>query len=192
MRVAPNNDELMSDGRAHMLSSVTNIAPRVPNKIRAASEAGNSAPASFIEGIFLSNWGRFAILLAVSKVGRATRFHRFTDAVGNLRRRLAALPGMIRLESTRRLAGPKIVALAAFLKAVDAEDQGALEERSIVEYWRMEYRAPCWAPGERWRSDFRPGWFHDSIRWGVDFRAVGAFVKSWVGQRPAAAAGPPH
>ena len=108
-----------------------------PAKIDAAVEAirthqpgGN--PLS-MEGILLRDadileqLGAIAILRTVSKVGRDTRFPRFTEAVANLKKSLATLPAMIRLESTRELAGPKIAALEAFLTAVEAEDQGALE-----------------------------------------------------------------
>jgi uncharacterized protein len=57
----------------------------------------------------------------VSKVGRDTRSPRFTDAVAVLRRNLEELPGKIRLESTRRLAEPRIAILQQFLRAVDDE-----------------------------------------------------------------------
>ena len=86
-----------------------------------------------IEGVILRDadileqLGAIAILRTVSKVGRDTRFPRFTEAVANLRKVLAAAPAMIRLDSTRRLASPKIQALKFFLNAVEAEHQGALE-----------------------------------------------------------------
>jgi uncharacterized protein len=57
----------------------------------------------------------------VSKVGRDTRFPRFTDAVTMLRRNLEELPGKIRLASTQRLAQPRIEILQQFLRAVDDE-----------------------------------------------------------------------
>ena len=85
-----------------------------------------------VEGVILRDadileqLGAIAILRTVSKVGRDTRFHRFTDAVVNLKKMQETLPAMIRLESTRALAGPKIAALMEFLRAVEAEDQGAL------------------------------------------------------------------
>jgi len=86
-----------------------------------------------IEGIILRDadtleqLGAIAILRTVSKVGRDTRFARFTEAVANLKKTLATVPAMIRLDATRALAQPKIVALQSFLDAVGAEDQGALE-----------------------------------------------------------------
>jgi len=69
----------------------------------------------------LEQLGAIGILRTVSKVGRDTRFPRFTEAVAVLRRNLAELPGKIRLESTRRLAEPRIAILRAFLQAVDDE-----------------------------------------------------------------------
>ena len=75
----------------------------------------------------LEQLGAIAVLRTVSKVGRDTRFPRFTEAVANLQKMLIGLPAMIRLESTQVIAGPKIAGLERFLEAVAAEDQGALE-----------------------------------------------------------------
>jgi uncharacterized protein len=69
----------------------------------------------------LEQLGAIGILRTVSKVGRDTRFPRFTDAIAALRRSLDELPGKILLESTRRLAEPRIRILADFLTAVAAE-----------------------------------------------------------------------
>ncbi len=69
----------------------------------------------------LEQLGAIGILRTVSKVGRDTRFHRFTDAIRVLRRNLDELPGKIRLASTRRLAQGRIEILKLFLKAVDEE-----------------------------------------------------------------------
>ena len=107
------------------------------SKIDAVVEAIRTHQPAFepltLEGVILRDadileqLGAIAILRTVSKVGRDTRFHRFTDAMGNLRTMLELLPGMVRLESTRRLAKPKIAAMVGFLRAVEAEDQGSLE-----------------------------------------------------------------
>ena len=75
----------------------------------------------------LEQLGAIAILRTVSKVGRDTRFPRFTDAIANLNKAFATLPERIRLDSTRALAQPKLAALQAFITAVKEEDQGALE-----------------------------------------------------------------
>jgi uncharacterized protein len=65
--------------------------------------------------------GAIGILRTVSKIGRDTRFPRFTDAAAVLLRNLDELPGKIRLEPARRLAEPRIRILADFLAAVAAE-----------------------------------------------------------------------
>ena len=62
----------------------------------------------------LEQLGAVGILRTVSKVGRDTRFTRFTDAVAALQRSLNELPGKIRLETTRRLAEPRIRVLNVF------------------------------------------------------------------------------
>ena len=69
----------------------------------------------------LEQLGAVGILRTVSKVGRDTRFPRFTDAVAVLRRNLEQLPGQLRLQSARRLAEPRVVALRQFLQAVHDE-----------------------------------------------------------------------
>jgi uncharacterized protein len=69
----------------------------------------------------LEQLGAIGILRTVSKVGRDTRFPRFTDAASALQRSLDELPGKILLESTRRLAEPRIRILRDFLAAVHDE-----------------------------------------------------------------------
>jgi uncharacterized protein len=69
----------------------------------------------------LEQLGAIGILRTVSKVGRDTRFPRFTDAEAALRRNLDELPDKILLESTRRLAEPRIRMLREFLGAVRDE-----------------------------------------------------------------------
>ncbi len=69
----------------------------------------------------LEQLGAVGILRIVSKVGRDTRFPRFTDAVAVLQRNLDVLPGKLRLESARRLAAPRIAILRQFLEAVHDE-----------------------------------------------------------------------
>ena len=85
-----------------------------------------------IEGIILRDadileqLGAIGILRTVCKVGRDSRFHTFTDAVNSLQRTLATLPPRIKLQRTRALAEPKIIALRNFLAAVDDESHNAL------------------------------------------------------------------
>ena len=83
-------------------------------------------PAS-IEGVILRDadileqLGAVGILRTVCKVGRDTRFHTFSDAVGALRKAAQVLPGQIRLESTRELMLARARVLEEFLGAVDSE-----------------------------------------------------------------------
>jgi uncharacterized protein len=74
----------------------------------------------------LEQLGAVGILRIVSKVGRDTRFSRFTDAVAILRCNLDELPGKIRLASARRLAQSRIETLRQFLRAVDDEAGSSL------------------------------------------------------------------
>ncbi|MBT9330428.1 HD domain-containing protein [Paracidobacterium acidisoli] len=69
----------------------------------------------------LEQLGAVGIFRTVSKVGRDTRFAHFSDAAAALRRALDDLPKHIRLDSTRRLAEPRIRILQAFLDAADDE-----------------------------------------------------------------------
>lgn len=69
----------------------------------------------------LEQLGAIGILRAVAKVGRDSRYSTFTPAIAFLERNLATLPAQIRLESTRRLAAPKIGLLRAFLDGVRSE-----------------------------------------------------------------------
>src|SRR5271154_2806667 len=74
----------------------------------------------------LEQLGAIGILRAVSKVGRDTRYTRFSDIPPVLRKALAELPPKLRLKRARELAAPKLSALAGFLQAVDAEASGLL------------------------------------------------------------------
>lgn len=69
----------------------------------------------------LEQLGSIGILRSVSKVGRDTRYGRFSEIVPVLRKALADLPPRLRLESTRALARPRLEVLASFLQAVDSE-----------------------------------------------------------------------
>ncbi|MBS1875792.1 MAG: phosphohydrolase [Acidobacteria bacterium] len=74
----------------------------------------------------LEQLGAIGILRQACKVGRDTRFTTFTPAVNSLRKALETLPALIALDSTRRLAQPRISALRTFLEAVDRESGSAL------------------------------------------------------------------
>jgi uncharacterized protein len=74
----------------------------------------------------LEQLGAIGILRAVSKVGRDTRYARFSEIVPVLKKGLTELPPRLRLKRAQELAVPKIRVLADFLKAVDAEAGEAL------------------------------------------------------------------
>ena len=107
-----------------------------PEKIPAVLEAirthqPQDRPAS-LEAVILRDadileqLGAMGILRTVAKVGRDTRYGTFTPAIDLLELTLAQLPGLIRLDTTRELAAPRIELLRSFLHAVAAEAQGHL------------------------------------------------------------------
>jgi uncharacterized protein len=69
----------------------------------------------------LEQLGAVGILRNVSKVGRDTRYARFSEIVPVLRKALAELPPRLRTSRARELAQPSIALLTAFLRAVDDE-----------------------------------------------------------------------
>jgi uncharacterized protein len=72
----------------------------------------------------LEQLGAIAVLRTVSKMGRDTRFVRYADAVRVLRKNAEELPAQLELASARRLAGPRVETLKAFLAAAEAEADG--------------------------------------------------------------------
>ena len=74
----------------------------------------------------LEQLGAIGILRTVSKVGRDTRYARFSEIEPVLRKALENLPGKLRLERARQLAAPKIRLLADFVSGMDQEARGAL------------------------------------------------------------------
>jgi uncharacterized protein len=69
----------------------------------------------------LEQLGAVGILRAVCKVGRDTRYPTFSAVVPGLRKALETLPGLLRLESAKMLAEPRVRVLQEFLAAVEAE-----------------------------------------------------------------------
>jgi uncharacterized protein len=69
----------------------------------------------------LEQLGAVGILRGVCKVGRDTRFATLSAIVPTLRKALESLPELLRLESAKALAVPRIQVLKEFLTAVDAE-----------------------------------------------------------------------
>jgi uncharacterized protein len=72
----------------------------------------------------LEQLGAVGILRIVSKVGRDTRFVRFSDALQVLRRNAEELPAKLQLASARRLAEPRIARMRDILEAATAEADG--------------------------------------------------------------------
>ena len=69
----------------------------------------------------LEQLGAIGALRAFSKVGRDTRYARWSDVVPVLERALRELPGKLRLARSRELTGSRVEALRAFLDAILAE-----------------------------------------------------------------------
>jgi uncharacterized protein len=74
----------------------------------------------------LEQLGAIGILRIVAKIGRDTRYQTFTDAAATLRKNLADLPGMLRLESAQMLVRPRVALLKAFLHELEQEAHDAL------------------------------------------------------------------
>lgn len=98
--------------------------PAVIEVIRGHIPGGNPAT---LEGVIirdadiLEQLGAAGILRNVSKVGRDTRFRIFPEAIRVLEKNLETLPGLLRLPVSRKLAGPRVQVLRAFLEAAKAE-----------------------------------------------------------------------
>jgi uncharacterized protein len=72
----------------------------------------------------LEQLGAVAILRTVSKVGRDTRFIRFSDALRVLHQNAENLPGVLRLQTARNRAVARVEFLRSFLAATEAEGNG--------------------------------------------------------------------
>jgi uncharacterized protein len=72
----------------------------------------------------LEQLGAIGALRAFIKVGRDTRYPDYSAVVPAVARAVAVLPGKLRLESARRLAGPRVELSRALLAAI-ADEAGA-------------------------------------------------------------------
>lgn len=103
--------------------------PAVLEAIRTHMPSGNPTT---LEGTILRDadileqLGAVGVLRTACKIGRDTRFVAFFDAVRSLRRAVEELPARLCLESSRRLAAPRIEVLRAFLDAAEEEGGGDL------------------------------------------------------------------
>jgi uncharacterized protein len=69
----------------------------------------------------LEQLGAVGALRGLVKVGRDTRYPTYSSVLPVLRRAAAELPGKLRLESSMRLAAPRVEALLMILAAIDEE-----------------------------------------------------------------------
>jgi uncharacterized protein len=69
----------------------------------------------------LEQLGAVAILRTISKTGRDTRFIRFGDCLKVLKRNLAELPQLLKLDLAKNMAEPRIATLRAFIEAAESE-----------------------------------------------------------------------
>jgi uncharacterized protein len=103
---------------------------KIPAVVEAIRTHQPSAEPTTFEGLLLRDadileqLGAVGILRTVSKVGRDTRFIVFSDALRMLRKNTDELSGQMRLDTTRQLAHPRIVAIKAFLDAAEMERNG--------------------------------------------------------------------
>jgi len=95
------------------------IAGHLPSATPCGIEAVLLRDADILEQL-----GAVGILRNVSKVGRDTRFHTYSDAVALLRRNARELPGKLQLPQSRKAAEPRLRVLEAFLESAAEEAQG--------------------------------------------------------------------
>ena len=74
----------------------------------------------------LEQLGAIGLLRAICKVGRDTRYARFSDVLPVLKSALADLPPSLRTGRAKELAAPKIRLMSEFLEALDREAGNAL------------------------------------------------------------------
>lgn len=105
-------------------------AAKIPGVLEVIRAHLPSAQPLTFEGVLLRDadileqLGAAGILRLVAKVGRDTRFVRFSDALRVLRRNAEQLPAQLQLPTARRLAEPRLDVLRAFLAAAAAEKAG--------------------------------------------------------------------
>jgi len=104
--------------------------PAVVEAIRTHQPKDN--PTS-IEGIILRDadileqLGAVTVLRTVCKIGRDTRFKIFPDALKVMQKNAETLPAQLKLEASRKLAAPRLLALQQFLAAAEAENCAAFD-----------------------------------------------------------------
>lgn len=110
-----------------ILSQCAFPAAKVPAVLEAIRTHLPSANPATFEGTLLRDadileqLGAVGILRIVSKVGRDTRFVRFSDALRVMEKNAEELPRLLKLDSARRLALPRLDTLKQFLRAAESE-----------------------------------------------------------------------
>jgi uncharacterized protein len=125
------------DSLAYALCETPKLLPqfgfpveKIPAVVEAIRTHQPSAQPTCFEGLLLRDadileqLGAIGILRTVSKVGRDTRFVRFTDALMVLRRNLEQLPSQLRLPTARDLVEPRLQLLRSFLDGAEVEADG--------------------------------------------------------------------
>jgi uncharacterized protein len=103
---------------------------KIPAAIEVIRTHLPSAEPTCFEGILLRDadileqLGAVSVLRTVSKVGRDTRFVRFSDALRLLRANANGLPAKLRLPAAQRMATIRVKVLTAFLTAAETEGTG--------------------------------------------------------------------
>jgi uncharacterized protein len=74
----------------------------------------------------LEQLGAIGALRALVKVGRDTRYPTYSSVLPVLKNAAEQLPGLLRLEHARELAGPRVEVLRTLVAAIETEADGAL------------------------------------------------------------------
>jgi len=127
-----NNVEYAAQRAPEILANTGFPAGKVEAVVRAIRTHQPSADPDTIEGTILRDadileqLGAIAVLRTACKVGRDTRFQTFTPVAESLRQAVTKLPPLLRIETSRVLAQAKVLALEAFLAALECEAKPAL------------------------------------------------------------------
>jgi uncharacterized protein len=74
----------------------------------------------------LEQLGAIGVARALVKVGRDTRYQKFSSVLPVLRAAIADLPGKLRLAASKEMAAPRIEALRLFVSSLEREANGLL------------------------------------------------------------------
>jgi len=100
---------------------------KIPAVVQAIAEHQPNDHPQTVEAIILRDadileqLGAAGILRCVCKIGRDTRFQVFPDALRSLQKAMENLPLLLRLDTSRKLAAPRVELLKTFLDNAKAE-----------------------------------------------------------------------